>query len=640
MMKSNEEQFRYADERFADLQVLRYRLNGFERLTLRQKQYVFYLSKAALSGRDITFDQFGTYNLRIRRVLEAIYTDHTLSHDTDDFRALEVYLKRVWFSSGIHHHYGSMKFVPGFSAEYLRKSMHHVDAKLLPLEEGQTVEALFQELRPVIFDTDVLPKRVNKADGQDLIATSACHFYEGVTQQEAEAFYAEQKRLHADDPEPPSFGLNSTLVKREGGIAEDVWHANGRYGRAISKIVYWLAKAADVAENEQQQEVIKSLIAYYETGDLGRFNDYCKKWVAALEGKVDFINGFIEVYGDPLGLKGSWEGLVEYVDEEATRRTELISSNAQWFEDHSPVDPRFRKQQVKGVSAKVICAAMLGGDVILGPISSNDVKFAASIAPYGKRIISPLEPRVAGMSDTMRVVHVPTPAAAQYADAVHWAVADMVPGDSLVLVLQSGKSLTDNASAMVSALRESGVRYAAISYGILGGTRVQAQFNAHAAKYGTTRYLVASEDESFVNDAVRNMNLMVYKKNDVVFYAPSRVRTFSTIETENLHNVSTHISATYYIDYGNPDVQAFVMAYRALFGSEPNSFSFHGYDTMRYFVTMCSRYGRNWFQKLTGQNWKGLQTDFSFEKTYSGQGQVNTAVRRIVYTPEYKTVLQ
>ena len=287
-----------------------------------------------------------------------------------------------------------------------------------------------------------------------------------------------------------------------------------------------------------------------------------------------------------------------------------------------------------------ISSAMLGGDVILGPISSNDVKFAASIAPYGKRIISPLEPRVAGMSDTMRVVHVPTPAAAQYADAVHWAVADMVPGDSLVLVLQSGKSLTDNASAMVSALRESGVRYAAISYGILDGTRVQAQFNAHAAKYGTTRYLVASEDESFVNDAVRNMNLMVYKKNDVVFYAPSRVRTFSTIETENLHNVSTHISATYYIDYGNPDVQAFVMAYRALFGSEPNSFSFHGYDTMRYFVTMCSRYGRNWFQKLTGQNWKGLQTDFSFEKTYSGQGQVNTAVRRIVYTPEYKTVLQ
>ena len=362
MMKSNEEQFRYADERFADLQVLRYRLNGFERLTLRQKQYVFYLSKAALSGRDITFDQFGTYNLRIRRVLEAIYTDHTLSHDTDDFRALEVYLKRVWFSSGIHHHYGSMKFVPGFSAEYLRESMHHVDAKLLPLEEGQTVEALFQELRPVIFDTDVLPKRVNKADGQDLIATSACHFYEEVTQQEAEAFYAEQKRLHADDPEPPSFGLNSTLVKREGGIAEDVWHAKGRYGRAISKIVYWLAKAADVAENEQQQEVIKSLIAYYETGDLGRFNDYCKKWVAALEGKVDFINGFIEVYGDPLGLKGSWEGLVEYVDEEATRRTELISSNAQWFEEHSPVDPRFRKQQVKGVSAKVICAAMLGGD--------------------------------------------------------------------------------------------------------------------------------------------------------------------------------------------------------------------------------------------------------------------------------------
>lgn len=354
--------FQYVGERFADLQMLRYRLDGFEKLTLQQKKYVYYLAKATLYGRDITFDQFGAYNLRIRRVLETIYTDRSIDHSTEEFHHLEIYLKRVWFSNGIYHHYGCLKFIPDFSSEYLRECMHLVDARRLPLCEGQTVDGLFEELHDVIFDSEFLKKRVNKTDGDDLVKTSACHFYEGVSQQEAEDFYAAQKQRFSDDPEPPSFGLNSTLVKKDGQLSEDVWHAKGRYGKTIHEIVFWLNKAMEVAENEQQKEVIRDLVSYYESGDLHRFNDYCKKWVFCLEGKVDFINGFIEVYGDPLGLKGSWEGLVEYVDEEATRRTELISSNAQWFEDHSPVDPRFRKKQVKGVSAKVICAAMLGGD--------------------------------------------------------------------------------------------------------------------------------------------------------------------------------------------------------------------------------------------------------------------------------------
>jgi dipeptidyl-peptidase-3 len=240
--------------------------------------------------------------------------------------------------------------------------LHQVDARRLPLADGQTVDELFEELCPVMFDPTVMPKRVNKADGEDLLTTSACNFYENVTQQEAEDFYALQKAAHAEDPEPPSYGLNSTLVKQNGELKELVWSTQGRYGSAIRQIVYWLRKAVEVAENEPQREVIRSLIDYYETGCLQQFNDYCKKWVKCLDGDIDFINGFIEVYGDPIGLKGSWEGLVEYVDEEATRRTRLISENAQWFEDHSPVDPRFRKPVVNGVSAKVICAAMLGGD--------------------------------------------------------------------------------------------------------------------------------------------------------------------------------------------------------------------------------------------------------------------------------------
>ena len=356
------EQFRYADERFADLQMLRYRLNGFEELSIEQKKYIYCLSKATLFGRDIVFDQFGAYNLRIRRVLETIYTDYTIDHTTDDFRKLEVYLKRVWFSNGIYHHYGTEKFTPGFSKEFLWDCMSKVDAQRLPLENGQTVEELFNILAPVIFNDQVLPKRVNKADGEDLVRSSACNFYEGVTQQEAEDYYNKLKKDSEDDTEPLSFGLNTTLVKKNGAVTEVEWSAKGRYAKAIKKIVFWLDEAKKYAENNRQREIINSLISYYESGDLRFFNEYCKKWVKELDGKVDFINGFIEVYGDPLGMKGSWEGLVEYVDEEATRRTELISLNAQWFEDHSPVDPRFKKKQVKGVSAKVICAAMLGGD--------------------------------------------------------------------------------------------------------------------------------------------------------------------------------------------------------------------------------------------------------------------------------------
>ena len=352
----------YSDERFADLQLLRYRLNGFEQLSLSQKILVYYLSKATLYGRDITFDQFGKYNLRIRKMLETIYTDLRIPHDTEEFRALEIYLKRLWFSNGIYHHYGCEKFTPSFSSDYLRQALYVVDATRLPLRSGQSVDELCEELFPVIFNPGVLSKRVNKADGEDLVATSACNFYDGVTQQEAEDFYQRQKSLTAGDTQPISYGLNSTLVKDDKGIREEVWSADGRYANAIRHIVYWLEKAKSVAENDQQARIIELLIRYYETGNLRLFNDYCIEWVSEHEGRIDFVNGFIEVYGDPLALKGSWEGIVECKDLEATKRTQTISRNAQWFEDHSPVDPRFRKPQVKGVTANAICAAMLGGD--------------------------------------------------------------------------------------------------------------------------------------------------------------------------------------------------------------------------------------------------------------------------------------
>jgi dipeptidyl-peptidase III len=353
--------FAYADERFADIQMLRFRLAGFGDLSLRQKKYIYYLSKATLVGRDITTDQFGKFNLLVRKTLEAVYTDANVDRTTPDFLALEVYLKRVWFSNGIHHHYGCEKFEPGFDEAWFRKTVALLADKVWKREGYGSAADLLAVVCPVIFDPSVQPKRVNQTAGEDLVATSACNFYEDVSQQEAETFYAQKQDSAAGD-EQPSWGLNSKLVKRNGLLHEEVYREDGFYGVTISKIIFWLSKAADVAENDQQRKVIGLLINYYKTGDLRLFDEYSIEWLKEQEGMVDFINGFIEVYGDPLGFKGSWEGLVEYKDMEATRRTQTISSHAQWFEDHSPVDPRFRKPKVKGVTAHVICAAMLGGD--------------------------------------------------------------------------------------------------------------------------------------------------------------------------------------------------------------------------------------------------------------------------------------
>lgn len=357
----SENSFSYTVEQFADLQILRYRVPGFEQLSLRQKQLIYYLSQAALEGRDILFDQNGKYNLQIRRLLEAVYTHFEGDRTSESFRALEVYLKRVWFSNGIHHHYACDKFVPGFTAAYLEEVIQSLPAEVLPLEEGETCGAMCDKLFPVIFDPAVMPKRVNQADGEDLVQTSAANYYEGVTQQEAEAFYAAQKK--ADDPEPVMYGMNSRLVKKDGRIYEQVWKVGGMYSAAIEKIIVWLEKAETVAENDAQREVIRLLIEFYRSGDLKVFDAYSIAWLKDTGSQVDFVNGFIESYGDPLGMKASWESIVNFKDMEATHRTETISSNAQWFEDHSPVDARFKKEEVKGVSAKVITAAILAGDL-------------------------------------------------------------------------------------------------------------------------------------------------------------------------------------------------------------------------------------------------------------------------------------
>lgn len=355
------EKFDYTVEQFADLQILRYRVPGFEDLSLKQKELVYYLTEAALQGRDILFDQNGKYNLTIRRMLEAVYTGYKGDKNTPDFKAMEVYLKRVWFSNGIHHHYGSEKFVPGFTPEFFRQAVQSVDAATLPLAEGQTVEQLCEEVFPVIFDPTVMPKRVNQAAGEDLVLTSACNYYDGVTQQEAEDFYNALK--NPQDETPVSYGLNSRLVKEDGKIQEKVWKVWGLYGQALEKIVYWLKKAEGVAETPEQKAVIAKLMEFYETGDLKTFDEYAILWVKDLNSRIDFVNGFTESYGDPLGMKASWESLVNFKDLEATQRTELISGNAQWFEDHSPVDGQFKKEKVKGVSAKVITAAILAGDL-------------------------------------------------------------------------------------------------------------------------------------------------------------------------------------------------------------------------------------------------------------------------------------
>lgn len=355
------EKFDYNVEQFADLQILRYRVPGFESLSLQQKELVYYLTEAALQGRDILFDQNGKYNLRIRKLLEAVYTSYQSDRTTEEFKALEIYLKRVWFANGIYHHYGCEKFVPGFTAEFLRKALEEVAPEELPLAEGQQLAQLCDELFPVIFDPTVMPKRVNQADGEDLVLTSACNYYEGVTQAEAEAFYGAMK--NPNDATPISYGLNSRLVKEDGKVKEKVWKVGGLYGEALAKIVYWLEKAKGVAETVEQKAVIEKLIAFYQTGDLKTFDEYAILWVKDLNSRIDFVNGFTESYGDPLGMKASWESIVNFKDLEATRRTELISSNAQWFEDHSPVDKQYKKEEVKGVTAKVITAAILAGDL-------------------------------------------------------------------------------------------------------------------------------------------------------------------------------------------------------------------------------------------------------------------------------------
>ena len=361
LAECNETKKNMTVEQFADLQLLCYKVHEFENLTLKQKELIYYLSQAALEGRDILFDQNGKYNLVIRRMLEVVYTDYQGDRADANFIHMEIYLKRVWFSNGIHHHYASDKFVPGFSPEFFKAALQSVDPSKLPLAEGETVDMLCEEVFPIIFDPEVMPKRVNQADGEDLVLTSAANYYEGVTQKEAEDFYNAMKS--PDDTMPVMFGMNSRLVKEDGKVQEKVWKSGGLYGEAIDKILYWLGKAAGVSENEQQKAVIEKLIQFYKDGDLKTFDEYAILWVKDLNSRVDFVNGFTESYGDPLGMKASWESIVNFKDLEATKRTETISTHAQWFEDHSPVDKRFKKKEVKGVSAKVITAAMLGGDL-------------------------------------------------------------------------------------------------------------------------------------------------------------------------------------------------------------------------------------------------------------------------------------
>lgn len=357
------EVFQYAGERFADIQMLRYQVPGFDELTLRQKTLIYYLSQASLLGRDILWDQNGRFNLRLRRILEAVYTHFSGDRSSADFAAFAVYMKRVWFSNGIHHHYGCEKFQPGFTQEFLHQALEQLQAGHITLGYS-SLEELEQELFPVIFDPSVMPKRVNQAAGEDLLLTSACNYYApGITQAEAEEFYAHQK-AEGDQQHPIMYGMNSRLERAaDGSLHENVWRADGMYGAAIRQIVQMLSRAIPYAENERQQSVIRKLIEFYETGNLAVFDAYTILWVEETEGEVDFTNGFTEVYGDPLGLKASWEGYVNYTDHQATRRAQALSRNAQWFEDHSPVDARFKKPLCRGVSAKVINAAILGGDL-------------------------------------------------------------------------------------------------------------------------------------------------------------------------------------------------------------------------------------------------------------------------------------
>lgn len=359
----NRTDFSYCDERFADLQLLRYRVEGFEKLSLKQKKLVYFLSQAALYGRDILWDQNGKFNLKIRKTLEAIYTDYSGDRTREDFIQLTIYLKRVWFSNGIHHHYACDKFPALFSETFFKEAFQSIAPEKLPLQPGETAKTLYDEIAPVIFNPAIMPKRVNQADGEDLLLSSACNYYEeGITQKEAEDFYQKMKN-GSTDPHPVMYGLNSKLVRKNGKIAEEVWKIDGMYGKAIEKIVYWLEQATAVAENDSQKAVIQKLIDFYRSGDLRTFDEYSILWIQEQDSTIDFTNGFIETYGDPLGMKASWEGYVNLKDQAATERTRKLSENAQWFEDHSPVDKRFKKECCQGVSAKVIEAAILGGDL-------------------------------------------------------------------------------------------------------------------------------------------------------------------------------------------------------------------------------------------------------------------------------------
>ena len=354
--------FNYVVDQFADIQVLRYQVPGFEKLSLRQKQLLYHLSEAALMGRDILYDQNCRYNLVIRRTLEAIYRNYSGDTSSDDYRAFEIYLKRVWFANGIHHHYAEDKFVPGFSEQFFEQEVRALPISNVPLQEGESIDDFLAKLKPVIFDPNILPKRTVQSGDRDWITASANNYYgEGVTQADVEAFYG-QKKAEDQSATPISYGLNSRLEKVDGRLKEKVWKVGGLYSEAIEWIVSELEKAVPFAENDKQAEIIETLIAYYCSGDLKTFDAYSILWVEDTESQVDFVNGFIETYGDALGLKASWESTVNFRNEEATRRTQTISENAQWFEDHSPVDARFKKKEVKGVSAKVITVAMLGGD--------------------------------------------------------------------------------------------------------------------------------------------------------------------------------------------------------------------------------------------------------------------------------------
>lgn len=352
--------FDYHVDRFADIEILRYYVPGFKHLSLQQKELIYYLSQAALEGRDILWDQHNKHNLTVRRVCEAVYENYMGDKNSDNWRNFETYLKQIWMANGVHHHYSEDKIMPAFNQDYFVTIVKSVDPGRMPFRDGMAADETLNEILPLMFDPKVSPKRMNQSAGADIVATSGVNFYEGVTQKEVEDFYNAMK--DPDDHTPVSYGLNSKVVKENGKVSEKVWKLGGMYDKAIERIIGWLEKAAEVAENSQQKEVINSLISYYKNGDLKQFDDYSILWVNDTASQVDFINGFIEVYADPLGMKGTWESIVNFKSEEASKRTEIISKNAQWFEDNSPTDPRFKKEEVKGVSAKVITVAMLGGD--------------------------------------------------------------------------------------------------------------------------------------------------------------------------------------------------------------------------------------------------------------------------------------